>query len=122
MEIKSVILGAAIKKARKEKAITQEQLAERVNITAMHVKQLESGKRKPSIDVLFMIANELNLSIDDIFFPTRTETQKMIQKISCNLNKCSLHELYIVHKMLEAMLTDIYKLGLVNTQNTNDSI
>ena len=62
-------LGKTIKQTRLERSLTQEKLAELVNITPTHLKQIESERRKPSIEVLFRLAKTLNFSIDNLIFP-----------------------------------------------------
>ena len=64
-------IGAAIWNARKAQGITQEKLAEMVNITVSHLKHIESGHRKPSVDLLFEIMRILNLSLDALIFEDR---------------------------------------------------
>ena len=48
-------LGNAIRNARMEKKLTQEKLAELVNISPVHVKQIEAGTRMPSVEVLYFL-------------------------------------------------------------------
>ncbi|HHW21685.1 MAG TPA: helix-turn-helix transcriptional regulator [Clostridiaceae bacterium] len=103
MELDVKLLGAAIKKARTEKKLTQEQLAEMVGITAVHLKQLESGKRKPSIDVLYSLSRTLNFSVDAVFFPERNDGRELQSKIERSLSNCSLHELHVIYKTISAM-------------------
>jgi transcriptional regulator with XRE-family HTH domain len=101
LEIKE--LGAAIKRARLEKNLTQERLAEIINITPVHIKQLESGSRKPSIDVLYRISRTLNMSIDEIFFPEKADCKELIHKIQRSMNDCSEHELQVIYATIRAM-------------------
>lgn len=52
---------------RKEQGITQEELAYRVGVTVRYIAFLESGDRKPSIDLAFEISKVLKRSVDEIF-------------------------------------------------------
>ena len=61
-------LGTAIWSARTTRGMTQEALAEQVEITTSHLKHIESGHRKPSVDVLFQLARALDLSLDSLIF------------------------------------------------------
>ena len=45
------LIGQVIKYARIENGFSQEQLAELIDITPTHLKHIESGHRKPSIEV-----------------------------------------------------------------------
>lgn len=96
-------LGAAIKAARIDNKLTQEKLAEMINVAPVHIKQVEAGSRKPSIDLLFKIAITLNMSVDAVFFPERSDGQELLQKIIRKLNTCSLHQLYVAYSTVNAM-------------------
>lgn len=96
-------LGAAIKAARLENKLTQEQLAEIVGIVPSHVKQIEAGSRSPSVEVLYKLAHTLNFSVDDVFFPGRKDDQKLLYKIERSLQECSVHELRVVYSTITAL-------------------
>lgn len=96
-------LGAAIKAARLENKITQEQLAEMVGIVPSHVKQIEAGSRSPSVEVLYKLAHTLNFSVDDIFFPERKDDRELLYKIERSLQECSVHELKVVYSTITAL-------------------
>ena len=61
-------LGTAIWSARTTRGMTQEALAEQVEITTSHLKHIESGHRKPSVELLFQLARALDLSLDSLIF------------------------------------------------------
>ncbi|OXS80149.1 helix-turn-helix domain-containing protein [Domibacillus enclensis] len=54
-------IGEVIKKYRKEAKLTATELAERIGVTQGTISQLETGKRKPSIDMLERIASVLGI-------------------------------------------------------------
>lgn len=56
-------LGQRIKRERKFKGLTQEQLAIRAGISFMSVRRYESGERTPTIKTLNKIADALGLSM-----------------------------------------------------------
>ena len=62
-------LGAIIKAARKSKALTQTQLARRLEITTRYLKSIENSGRKPSYDLLSRIIHELDIPAASIFNP-----------------------------------------------------
>lgn len=66
-------LGGAIKAARKEKGITQVQLAERLGITLRHLKAIENSGQKPSYDLLARTVRELDISGDIVFHSIQKE-------------------------------------------------
>jgi len=60
-------LGMQLKIARKNKGLTQEQLAEKVKIHPTYVGKLEAGKNNVSVKMLYKIANALDIKLKDLF-------------------------------------------------------
>ena len=52
-------IGRRIQKLRREKGLTQEQLAERLNVSTVHLAKIETGKRGCSLDILLDFASFL---------------------------------------------------------------
>ncbi len=61
-----IALGKNIRKARKKRSITQEQLAELCDITPVFVSQIENAMRKPSLETVCCIAHSLKISVDEL--------------------------------------------------------
>lgn len=59
-------IGKNIKKIRKEKGVSQKQLAERLGTSPQNLAQYENGKRTPKIDTLRKIAAALECKVSDI--------------------------------------------------------
>ena len=96
--------GSIMKKARLEKKLTQEKLAELISITPNHVKQLESERRKPSVKVLNKLVHILDLSLDSMFSDSNDDLLELKNKINLCLDRCSVHELQVAYATIEAML------------------
>jgi transcriptional regulator with XRE-family HTH domain len=60
-------LGNRIAAVRRERGITQEQLAEKTGFTSITIGYIEQGRRSPRVATLFKIAECLNVSIADLF-------------------------------------------------------
>ena len=96
-------LGLAIKDARERLNITQAQLAEMVNISDTHLKHIEGGSRKPSVEVLFRLMDKLHLSIDSLVFQEEPPVSQAFLKVYRMLQKSSERELKVVITTLEAL-------------------
>ncbi len=59
-------IGAFLKELRKEKDLTQEQLAEKLNVSGRTVSRWETGSNTPDISMLVEIADFYNVSIPEI--------------------------------------------------------
>ena len=57
------LIGQRIKRVRKDKRMTQEQLAEKLSVTVGYVSQIERGVTKINLDILAQIASILNYDI-----------------------------------------------------------
>ena len=66
-------LGQAIRSARMRRGITQEALAEMLDITPIHLKNIEGSRRKPSVPLLFQMMEILDFSVDALVFRTRQD-------------------------------------------------
>jgi transcriptional regulator with XRE-family HTH domain len=62
-----ILLGARIKELRKTKAMTQEQLAEKINVDPKHLSRIEVGRGYPSLDALENMAGVLNVEMKEFF-------------------------------------------------------
>ena len=59
-------VGENIKNIRKKNNITQEELAEKLNVTRQAVSNWENGKTEPDIETLTKIAQIFDISIDEL--------------------------------------------------------
>ncbi len=62
------LLGEQIRKHRKEKGYTLEQLAEQLDVSTTFIGQIERAKGIPSLETLVKIANALEVSTDSLLF------------------------------------------------------
>ena len=66
--------GARIRELRIAKNLTQDDLAEHMNVSHGYISFIESGKRGCSVDVLIALSNLFGVSIDYIVPGTATST------------------------------------------------
>ena len=67
-------IGEFLKELRKEKGITQEQLADKLFVSRRTVSRWETGSNMPDIDVLVELAELYQVDLRDIFNGQRRET------------------------------------------------
>ncbi|BCS55620.1 helix-turn-helix domain-containing protein [Geobacter sp. SVR] len=61
------LLGARIKELRKRRGLTQEQLAEKVDLATRYISLIEVGRSSPSLETIENIANTLEVELKDLF-------------------------------------------------------
>lgn len=90
-------IGQRIRKYRRALNLSQEALAERINISTTHMSHIETGNTKMSLPVLAAIAAALNVSTDSILFEEKRESKNTaVDEIGLELDDCSLTELKIL--------------------------
>ena len=60
------MLSDNIKKYRKAVGLSQEELAEKINVTRQSISLWETGKTQPSIDILIKLASVLGITTDEL--------------------------------------------------------
>ena len=61
-------LGERVRKYRKERGLTQDDLAERADISVTHMSHIETGNTKLSLEVLVKLSNALSVPTDLLIF------------------------------------------------------
>lgn len=63
------LVGSNTARIRKEKGLTQEQLAERTGISQQYISGLENGRRNPTIVTIFEISSALGVEHMELVKP-----------------------------------------------------
>lgn len=61
------LIGPRIRRMRKERKLTQTDLASRIGIQQSDLSRMEKGEYRVSLDTLFRILSEFNVSISEFF-------------------------------------------------------
>ena len=64
-------LGNRINYYRQQSGLTQEQLAERMNVTRQTVSSWETGRTEPDIDTLHRISVYLDVTVEELIYSRR---------------------------------------------------
>ena len=98
------LLGLKIKHYRKQLALTQEELGEKIERTQRQVSLIELGSSFPNPEALINIAKVFNCSIKDLFdFESIINIENLKDELSKLTNKLSedkLKTLYLIAKNL----------------------
>ncbi|NJI81038.1 helix-turn-helix transcriptional regulator [Clostridioides difficile] len=60
--------GENLKRLRKERNLSQEQLSEMLNVSRQAISKWESNKTYPDIENLMLLRNIFNIALDDLLF------------------------------------------------------
>ena len=101
-------IGQQIRKSRKARGLSQEQLAEMVNISTTHMSHIETGNTKLSLPVLVDIANALDVRTDDLLERSQYTTGNAVEEIEAMLESCSAQEAKVVVDIVKAVKQAIH--------------
>ncbi|MCD9022003.1 helix-turn-helix domain-containing protein [Cohnella silvisoli] len=57
-----IIFGQQLRKIREENKLSQEELAFRAKLDRTYISLLERGKRRPTLNTIFALTQQLNIS------------------------------------------------------------
>lgn len=66
-----LMISNRIQELRNEKDLTQQELAEAVEVTRATILALEKGSYNPSLELAFRIAKYFKIGIEKLFFESR---------------------------------------------------
>lgn len=117
MEIDYKAIGQRIKIARIKKGITQEAVADIIDITPAHMSNVETGKTKVSLPTLIEIANALSVSVDTLLCDNILQSKVVFEGEAKELFKdCDEYETRLLVDLLKSAKTAIRKDREVRNQ------
>lgn len=95
-----VLLGQRIRAARLAAGLSQEQLAEMVDLTSQHISHTEVASTKISLPALVKVANALHTSVDKLLSDNIHDSKPhLMEDVKTVFSDCDPDEVYV---MLEA--------------------
>ena len=72
-------IGKFIAELRKEKKLTQEQLAEVLEVNVKSISRWENGKTMPDLSMLPILANELNVEVSELLNGRKMTKEELVE-------------------------------------------
>ena len=103
MKLDKRLVGIRITLKRKEKGLSQEQLAEIIGFSKNHLSNIERGKYTPTTSFIFEICNALGETPDFYLIGNPTETTDQITSLIRTLPES---EQEIIVKLIECYISE----------------
>ncbi|WP_367567076.1 helix-turn-helix domain-containing protein [Lacrimispora sp.] len=114
MELNYKAIGKRIKIARIHNDITQEKLAEIVNLSPSHMSNIETGTTKVSLTTIVNIANALSVTVDDLLCDDIIKAKPQFENdIKILLDGCDDFEIRIVKELLTSIISTLRRDSLL---------
>ncbi len=106
MEITNKSIGLNIQKWRKNAGLTQEELAELIDLSAAHMTAIENGYSGISLQKIIEVSRILHVSLDKLIglnFTGSGEKAAVIEQIIPLLHDCSESQLALLLDIIKAV-------------------
>ena len=104
MELDYKAIGKRIKIARIKADLTQERLAEMVEISPTHMSNIETGTTRVSLSAIVSLANALSVTVDDLLCDNVIKAKAQFEKdIASILADCDEYEIRIIKDMAQSL-------------------
>ena len=104
MELDYKAIGKRIKIARIKADLTQERLAEMVEISPTHMSNIETGTTRVSLTAIVSLANALSVTVDDLLCDSVVKAKVQFEKdIAGILADCDEYEIRMIKDMAKAL-------------------
>ena len=88
------IIGKFIAECRKEKNMTQQELADKLGVTDRAISHWENGRRLPDYSLLKELCDTLSISINELFSGEKISNEDYMKKAEENMNKLITENYY----------------------------
>lgn len=97
-------IGSRIRAVRLDRKMTQEQLANAVNLGVTHISHIETGSSIPSLQSFIAILNALNCSADELLCRELVMTKEIKNHWLVDLiSDCTIEEIKVLSDTLKSL-------------------
>lgn len=105
-------IGRRIRKARKERGLTQARLGDLCGVTGAHIGHIETDNGKPSLSVLVRIANALDVSLDELVCDSLATGKPVYEdELREILAQASTRQVRLITELARVVLRDEFGTG-----------
>lgn len=96
-------IGQRIRAIRKEKGLSQAELAERVNVSTTHMSHIETGHTKLSLPVFVALARALEVRLDDLMEQPIVRAEGFYEDVNRVLDTCSQEQAQVIADVVKTL-------------------
>ena len=107
MTIDYSAVGKRISLIRKNRGMTQEQLAEKAELSNIYISHIENSRSIPSLETLMKICSALDTTPDELLLGTKQDMENYLQSdIQKKLLLCTPKERRMVSRFVDLLLEE----------------
>lgn len=107
MTIDYSAVGKRISLIRKNRGMTQEQLAEKAELSNIYISHIENSRSIPSLETLMKLCSALDITPDEVLLGTKQDMENYLQSdIQKKLILCTPKERRMVSRFIDLLLKE----------------
>lgn len=107
MMIDYAAVGKRIAAIRKKQHMTQEQLAEKTELSIVYISHIENSHSIPSLETLMKLCEVLNVTPDELLLGTRQDMENyLLSDIQQKILRCSPRQRRLVDRFIDLLLSE----------------
>ena len=104
MKVNFGLIGKRIKEHRQRRNLTQEMLAELIEMSPGYISMVETGRKKASLDTLLSVSKVLNITLNELLtgnqIPLDTDYNLEISEL---MSDCNQHERRMMFEIMRTV-------------------
>ncbi len=97
-------LGDVVKSARKRMDLTQNEVADSIDVDARTIINIENYKGNPKLEVLYPLIRSLKIDAREIFYPEMQRESPALRQLRLLVEDCSEEEAATIIPVLQSVL------------------
>ena len=100
-----ILLGKRIRYLRRVKELSQENLAEKANISAKYLGEIERGQANLTIDVTEQLAAALKIEMTELFdYQHEADSKHIKSRINTLIKEADSDDLKLIYRILKSVM------------------
>lgn len=109
-------LGDTVKRARKEKGLTQKQTAEAIGIDDRTISNMEIYYGNPKLEILHPLVRFLKIDPNDIFYPELRKESSVHNQLRVLISNCTEEEAEALIPICESVLSALRRCDGISVE------
>lgn len=99
------LLGKRIRVLRKQRNLSQEQLAEKVGMSSKYLGEIERGQVNFTVDIAERISEALDIELTELFdFQHELDRKSLLKKVNSLIHNASDDELQLIFRLVKTVV------------------
>lgn len=110
IELNLKSIGSNIRQYRKQKNLSQEELAELIEVSSTYISQIELGKKLPSLDIFVKLLNAIDASADLVLAEVIISSYSFkVSELNERMKDLPIENQKLIYSVVDTMVNEMKK-------------